>query len=203
MCMRDMHWLRDHDYGRDIVISYGGEERTLLAFWEDFLPTRVPPIPDAWEMESLYGRNSASWRDMHPQSLFHAWGTAQAEAVCERIYSKLETNHADGTRNIAQPFELSEELFKEWVGYAHDVTLLAAQRIGFLLNDILEHQKHKKAALDGRALAPRGKHRWHWEKFLMNLFIALLIVPLMLYMLNQHLLRSSGGWRQPHVHVKT
>merc|ERR1712146_324885 len=70
------------------------------------------------------------------------------------VYAPMTVNHADGTR-VDNPFTLSDELFEKWVKMAEDLLQVSGERVGFVLNDILEHKRHKEAAKDGRALPSR------------------------------------------------
>merc|ERR1711957_10634 len=60
-------------------------------------------------------------------------------------------NHADGTR-VESPFTVSEDLFEKWTTLAKDMMDLSGERLAFVLNDIIEHKRHKEAQKEGRAL---------------------------------------------------
>merc|ERR1719253_772058 len=66
----------------------------------------------------------------------------------------MTVNHADGTR-VESPFTLSDELFTKWATLAEEMMQLAGERLGFVLNEILEHKRHKEAHKEGRSLPHR------------------------------------------------
>lgn len=105
----------------------------------------------------------------------------------------METNHADGTRTIAEPFELTEGMYQEWLLYAKEATLLAGMRVAWLLLDILDHRKHKVTLLDGRSKL-LNRHKQRWGDFLTNLGIGVAVVPPLLFLLRWHSRRSSVTW---------
>merc|ERR1711976_302620 len=72
------------------------------------------------------------------------------------VYAPMTTNHADGT-SVASPFTLPEELYQKWLQLAKDLATLAGERLAFVMNEILEHKRHKDAHKDGRGL-PSRKH---------------------------------------------
>jgi len=66
----------------------------------------------------------------------------------------MTVNHADGTR-IDNPFTLTEELFQNWLTLAEELIQLAGERLAFVLNEIVEHKRHKEAHKHGRGLPTR------------------------------------------------
>mmetsp|Transcript_68954 Transcript_68954/g.200045 ORF Transcript_68954/g.200045 Transcript_68954/m.200045 type:complete len:120 (-) Transcript_68954:10-369(-) len=104
------------------------------------------------------------------------------------VYAAMEVNHADGTRQIQQPFQLEEEVYQRWRSMAQDMTTLGGQRLAFVLNEIVEHKKHKAAHREGRG---RGHRRRSWSRSLaINAGIAAVLVPSMLMLLRWH---AAGG----------
>lgn len=153
-----LHWLHEHDFGRDILVRYKDEERSLLAFWEEYLPKKLPALekgmhPDSSDKE--YGSLSPRWAHKVPTELFREWAKEVAEKVCSEVYAPMTVNHADGTR-IDSPFQLTDELFQKWLQLAKELTALGGERLGFVLNEIIEHKRHKDAISQGRGLPSRS-----------------------------------------------
>lgn len=174
-----MHWLRDHDYGRTMKVSFRGKQYTLLDFWEDFLPRQLPPVPSKKSMDEQYKTRSPGWMHTAPPELFRNWAKEMAMTLCHSVYEAMALSQKDGSRELQNPFMLSEEIYERWRGMAHDFTVLGGQRLAFVLNDILEHRRHKHAHKDGRG---RHHHRLKsWPKnFAANAFLAVVVVPLLL-----------------------
>lgn len=184
-----LHWLRENDYGRSIKLIYQDQEHTLLSFWEDYLPRYLPPMPTAEHLKKEYENRAPGWWDKLPTELFRDWAKETAEVICDSVYAPMEVNHADGTRQIDQPFKLEEEIFQRWRRLAQDMTTLGGQRLAFVLNDIVEHKKHKAAHREGRGRGHR-KHSWT-SGFVINLVIAAVVVPGLLLLLRLH--AGAGG----------
>merc|ERR1719188_2238060 len=91
-----------------------------------------------------YGRGAAIWQQKVPTELFRDWAKEAAEKVCTDVYAPMTVNHADGTR-VESPFTLSDSLFESWVKMAEALMTQAGERLAFVLNDIIEHKRHKDA----------------------------------------------------------
>lgn len=188
-----LHWLREHQYGKKITVLYKKMPYTLLDFWENEIPKMMNPLPKAenksfahWEhkLREQYEERHHSWGHKLPTELFRHWAKENAEAVCGQVYQQMEVNHADGTRNIEEPFHLPEELLKRWIKLADDLMKLAGERVAFVFMDILEHKKHKALHKEGRGRHHR--HRRHFRNFCYNLLVAALEVPLIIKLLRWH-----------------
>jgi len=153
-----LHWLHEHDYGRDIKIRYKDETFTLLQFWEDYIPTHLATKLEVgaapFMIDKDFGQHQKAWAHKVPTELFREWAKEVAERVCGDVYHPMTVNHADGTR-VENPFTLPEELFEKWVKLAEELMQLSAERLAFVLNEIIEHKRHKDAHKDGRALPDR------------------------------------------------
>uniref|UniRef100_A0A7S4PT76 Uncharacterized protein n=1 Tax=Alexandrium monilatum TaxID=311494 RepID=A0A7S4PT76_9DINO len=152
-----LHWLRLHGYGADVTVRYKGHERSLLKFWEEYLPHHVQKLeagthPDQTDKE--YGARKQAWEHKMPTELFRDWAKETAEKLCVEVYAPMTVNHADGTR-VESPFELTDELFSKWVKIAEDLMALGGERLAFVLNEIIEHRRHKEAHSHGRGLPSR------------------------------------------------
>lgn len=183
-----LHLLREHDYGRDITIVYQSQEHTLLSFWEDFIPAHLPPGPAQADLDSAYAEHSAAWSQKVPTDLFRDWAREAAEIAC-RVHQDLEVNHKDGTRTIGPKVELGEKVFLGWLKLAEEMTTRGAQRIAFVLLDLIEHRKHALAQKDGRGR--RHRHIRYFHNFGTNLAIAAVLVPGLLAALRWH--GRTGG----------
>jgi hypothetical protein len=178
-----LHWLREHEYGKDVKISFQGQEHTLLEVWEDLLPQRLTSVPSQSSLDSAYAEHAAKWSHVVPTELFRDWARESAEVAC-KIYQGLEVNHADGSRGIPQRVELSEAAFQGWLELAQTMIQRGSERVAFVLLDLIEHRKHSIAHKLGRGL--RHRHSHAWENFGTNLAIALFVVPTLVYALRWH-----------------
>eukprot|EP00927_Polykrikos_kofoidii_P087018 TRINITY_DN9931_c0_g1_i1.p1 TRINITY_DN9931_c0_g1~~TRINITY_DN9931_c0_g1_i1.p1 ORF type:complete len:405 (-),score=48.99 TRINITY_DN9931_c0_g1_i1:50-1198(-) len=185
-----LHWMRDHDYGRKVTVKWENKEYSLLSFWEDFLPSQVTsPIPAMEVLEAKYKERVVDWKHKVPTELFREWGMETAEHVCE-VYTKMEKNHADGSRGIDPVVHLTQDMYTQWRRMYEDRTVMAGQRLAFVLLDILDHKKHHHAHQEGRGLHLRAalKKRWR-QNFLVNLGIGCVNIPLLLLGFRLH----AGG----------
>jgi hypothetical protein len=152
-----LHWLHEHNHGREIRVSYNGTEYNLLQFWEDFLPIHLQKMETGVQpfmMDKDFDVHAKAWAHKSPTELFRDWAKENAEKLCIEVYRPMTVNHADGTR-VESPFTLTEELFQKWLKMAQELIQLAGERMAFVLNEILEHKRHKEAHKDGRGLHSR------------------------------------------------
>eukprot|EP00929_Paragymnodinium_shiwhaense_P027188 TRINITY_DN16007_c0_g1_i1.p1 TRINITY_DN16007_c0_g1~~TRINITY_DN16007_c0_g1_i1.p1 ORF type:complete len:379 (+),score=79.03 TRINITY_DN16007_c0_g1_i1:201-1337(+) len=189
-----LHLLRQHEYGRRLKVVYKGEEYTLLAFWEEFIPKHLANLPPQDLIEAQYAENQKVWARKVPMELFREWGHESSEKVCTEVYSKMEVNHADGSRQIDPEFQLSDEMFEDWVAMAQERTLIAGQRLAYVLLEILQHKRHKHAHAEGRGLSAHQmlKEKWR-QNFFANLKIAFVVEPLILLVF--YGLETRAGFR--------
>merc|ERR1712194_38802 len=103
------------------------------------------------ETDKDYDTISKGYGHKVPTELFRDWAKESAELLCTEVYAPMTVNHADGTR-IDSPFTLTEELFEKWTKLAKAQMALGGERLAFVLNDLIEHKRHKDAHKDGRAL---------------------------------------------------
>lgn len=179
-----LHWLKQHDYGRGINVIYKDRPYKLLDLFEQEIPQHLAPVPSAKSLQDEYEEKEHGWGHKLPTELFRLWATEQAEVVCSQVYQVMEVNHADGTRNIDDPYHLSEEVFQRWVHLANEWTKNAGERLAFVLLDILEHKRHQAAHKEGRGR--RHRRRRHLQNGAMNLCVAAVLVPLLLQLLKWH-----------------
>lgn len=149
-----LHWLAEHSYGKDIEVVYKGEKVDLLTFWETKIPKSMKPLkntlhPDKSDKD--YGRFLPAWEHKNPAELFREWAKDAAEKLCTEVYAPMTVNHQDGTR-VESPFVVTDELFEKWLKLGEDLIDLGGERLAFVLNDIIEHKRHKEAHADGRGL---------------------------------------------------
>jgi hypothetical protein len=179
-----LHWLAQHDYGRDITIVYKDRPYKMLEFWENELPLHLPEISDAKTLQEQYDEREHVWGHRLPTELFRIWAKESAEVVCSQVYQGMEVNHADGTRKIDDPYHLDEEVLQRWAKIANDFTTLAGERVAFVLLDVLEHKRHKAGHKDGRG--HRHRHKRHMRNLGINILVAVILVPLLLKCLWWH-----------------
>jgi len=201
-----LHWLKEKDYGRELKLIYKDREYTLFQFWEEEIPKLLPNPPAGSDysktLDHRYGSEASRWGHKLPTEHFREWAKQVAEATCTQVYSAMEVNHADGTRSIDNPFRADDALIQKWTNLANEFTAVGGIRLAFVLNEILEHKKHKAAHKEGR-----GVHHRHrsWKKNLgTNAFIAAIVVPLTLFGLRFHLQLGGPGLMQfMRGHLKT
>merc|ERR1712061_597025 len=158
-----LHWLMEHNFGRDLNVVYQGQKYTLLDFWEDFIPKKLPPMPSNEELDAAYAKDSKEWMKHVPTELMRDWAREEAELACRGIYQGMEVNHGDGSRGIDAEFKVSDTVFDAWVQIAQDATTRAGVRLAFVLLDLLEHRRHALAHKEGRG------HRHHHISYSRNL----------------------------------
>mmetsp|Transcript_46960 Transcript_46960/g.105455 ORF Transcript_46960/g.105455 Transcript_46960/m.105455 type:complete len:428 (+) Transcript_46960:64-1347(+) len=231
-----MHWLAESGFGADVKLVYKGQEYSLLSFWEDFLPKQLPEIPSMSMLDLEYKAQYHQWGQQLPPELFRQWAGEMSSKVCNEIYGPMYVNHADGSRSIESPFQLSEELFSQWAKLAEQMIQEGGERLALVFLDIIEHKRHKAAQKEGRGLPPpllsasipaesasaaggksansipapvkaggsssgqmkllhglhRARRRRAWRNLTINLVIAVILVPLLLFGLHVHS-RSPGS----------
>merc|ERR1712232_567511 len=134
-----------------------GGEYELLKFWEEYLPSHLHKLDSGMSpnmMDKDFGVHEKAWAHKVPTELFRDWAKEVAERVCTEVYAPMTVNHADGTR-VENPFYLTQELFQKWVKIAEELMQLAGERLAFVLNEIIEHKRHKEAHKEGRGLHSR------------------------------------------------
>lgn len=208
-----LHWLKEHDFGEKIKVRYKNDSFSLKAFWEQELPKSLTKVKDegvkkkgyvpTTAIDKDYQKRVKSWQHKLPTELFQEWAKELAMNACHEIYAAMEVNHADGKREIQNPFELTDELFEKWRALAESLTMEAGERIAFVLLDILEHRRHKAAHSDGKGLADYRSTVYTMaevgpvaiEDFdeyegknegIYNMMMAIVIVPVFLYTARWH-----------------
>eukprot|EP00746_Dinoflagellata_sp_MGD_P075770 gnl/MRDRNA2_/MRDRNA2_30467_c0_seq1.p1 gnl/MRDRNA2_/MRDRNA2_30467_c0~~gnl/MRDRNA2_/MRDRNA2_30467_c0_seq1.p1 ORF type:complete len:383 (-),score=82.52 gnl/MRDRNA2_/MRDRNA2_30467_c0_seq1:37-1185(-) len=189
-----LHWLKEHDYGREQEINYKGERYNLLEFWETFVtarpPRTFPELPPTSEIEAQYAKEHDHWKHLRPTELFREWAKEVAASVCHDVYAAMEVNHADGSRKLENPFELTEELLETWIKLAEKMLMQAGLRTAFILEDIIEHRRHKHAHAEGKG---RHHHRKKWTTNLFyNVCLLVIVLPTILCALRYHEANSWG-----------
>lgn len=81
-----LHWLKEHDYGKEQEIHYKGEKYNLLDFWESFVtarpPRTFPDLPSKETIEAEYAKEHHHWMHLRPTELFREWAKEVAASVC-------------------------------------------------------------------------------------------------------------------------
>lgn len=181
-----LHWLREKDYGREVKVSYNGEEHTLLSFWEDYLPKNLPPSNlREKEEKKHYKKLVKAWEHKFPTELFREWAKEMGKVVCKEVYERVKASGANQTA----VFALDEATVNNWHSLVQDFTTLGGQRLYFVLHELLEHKKHKAARKEGRG---RHHRKENWLKNLgVNFLIGMVMVPLLLTAFAWH--ERAGG----------
>merc|ERR1712194_390560 len=121
-----------------------------------------------------------------PATLFRHSAQGKALEVCNEVFEK--TADADPEK----PFVITDELLEKWLKLGNDWTMQAGQQLNYLLHEVLQHSKHKERRKQGRGHYHHHFHRRKgWHGFLMNVGVAVVVVPLMLFFLRWH--ERSGG----------
>lgn len=149
-----LHWLKDKDYGREVNVVYKNELYSLLDFWEDFLPKNLPEPPSVSKLDLEYKAQYHDWGNRPPPELFREWAGEMSSKVCAEIYGPMYVNHADGSRTIEKPFNITEDVFLKWQTLASQVIQEGGERLALVYLDIIEHRRHKAAQKEGRGLMP-------------------------------------------------
>jgi len=188
-----LHWLREHEYGRQVKVEYKGLQYSLLDFWEDYLPKNLPPQPNQETLDREYSNRAPAWWDTLPTELFRIWAKETAGVVCKEVYEAINTTQAkpQNRTNTTSPavYKLSEDVYQKWVKLAQEFTTLGGERVAYVLHEIIEHKKHKAHAKEGRG---RHHRRRSWWKCLgINAVIAAFIAPLLMAALRWH--DRAGG----------
>merc|ERR1719408_45451 len=123
-------------------------------------------------MDKEYQSRHKTWKARSPPELFQRWAKDISAKLCHNVYDAMAVNHADGTREIVQPFKLEEEMYKEWMQIAEDLTNLAGQRLAFMLNDIIDHRRHHNAHKEGRSTLHHRKWKYWQRNLMLNFGIA-------------------------------
>lgn len=195
-----LHWLREHSYGGKIKVQFRDQQYTLLSLWEELIPQHLPPPKSPAQLQKHYQEQSPAWWDKMPPELFREWARDTAQRVCQDVYSSIKSNNTDGSAGIDSPFKLEEDVFLRWVRLAQEFTTLGGERLAFILNDILEHKRHKVAHREGRG---RFHRRKSWTRSLaINGLISVVVVPLLLSMLCLHAQTGHGSFLGFMTHLK-
>lgn len=189
-----LHLLRgDHDYGRDLKILWNGKVHGLVDFWEAYLPSHAQPMPTPSEVERIFQERAMSWSYQTPLELFMYWAKVSAESACTTIYEPLQGLETDAQGAVI----LSEDVYKRWLEHMDTYSQLAAQRIAYVLQDLLEHKEHREAQQLGRGLPHRHSP---WKRNVsINVLLAAMLVPV--FLLAMRYLDGSSPFARPRLPV--
>lgn len=194
-----LHWLHEYDFGKEVKVSYKGETFDLQTFWEREIIKKLKPLPrdigvkkkgpiPPTDTDKDYQVRVKEWEHKLPTELFQNWAEEAAQKVCSEVYAEMEVNHADGKREMQgrgdKPFEIPDELYGKWQNLAEGLIKEAGERIAFVLQDILEHRRHKIAHKLGRGHVHRTMSAS--SNFFWNVAMAAMIVPSFLYAARWH-----------------
>ncbi|CAE8700748.1 unnamed protein product, partial [Polarella glacialis] len=86
------HLLQWEGYGKDLMVEYNGEEYTLLAFFEDYLPKAISPISRDKHMHKHFKRvkDYFEFTRRSPSELFRIWALEVAQAYCENVVKPIQ-----------------------------------------------------------------------------------------------------------------
>lgn len=177
-----LHMLRQYNYGRDIKVEYEGQVHTMLSFWEDFIPKRLPPLPDEKVLQKQLHKGMERFFLKTPIEHFRTWAREAATSVCTQVYGKLGVLNAT---SLDTPFKLSEKQYQEWLKLAGDFTRVAGLRTMETLLDIVKHERHKVAHKHGQAKYHKNSLRFPWG-FCKNFCVAVVLVPFLLLAFHCH-----------------
>lgn len=177
-----LHLLPAHHFGAGLRVKYNRKETDLLEFFEDFLPSQLPPLPSAEKLQAHFKSEMRHWHATprkRPVELFRYWGKDVARSTCKEILSAMEP------LDPKVPFEVNSATYQRWLNITQELTIRAGERVAFSLLDVLEHKKHKLAHKEGRGA-------WHKtairrpDGFTYNFMIGCIVVPTNLLLLRWH-----------------
>lgn len=173
-----LHLIRgDYDYGRNLNIVWNGETYGLVEFWEQYLPSHAEPMPPPAKVAHIFQERAMSWSYLTPLELFMNWAKVSAQSACSIIYEPLQGLGTDGQGAII----LTADVYKRWLDHVDTYSQLAAQRIVFVLQDLLEHKEHREAHKQGRGRTHRhSPWRRHGS---VNVLLAAITVPAFLVLM--------------------
>lgn len=167
-----LHWLERNGYGKDVTVVFRGEERSLLSFWEEFIPLNMKPEYGKVDYGKIE-RGAARYGNFDKK--FRQWAKEGAQKACKDIYEVV----GDSTR-----VELTEEQFQKWQDSAAQSMERAGKRLATVLYALLEHQKSSEQEAHGRGYV--HDHVRVGRSSSTNLLIAIVLVPSLLYGLLWH-----------------
>eukprot|EP00931_Biecheleriopsis_adriatica_P057467 TRINITY_DN34090_c0_g1_i1.p1 TRINITY_DN34090_c0_g1~~TRINITY_DN34090_c0_g1_i1.p1 ORF type:complete len:397 (+),score=76.24 TRINITY_DN34090_c0_g1_i1:37-1191(+) len=188
-----LHWLRPHNYGRDILLEFDGKEYTLLNFWEDYLPKHISSLPQLSLLSKHFQREKTSWqfKRMAPVELFREWSKDVSGAFCQHVLKPIEESAAN---DASRAFYLDQEQRDKWLNMTEEIVIRAGERLAFILLDLLHHHKDKMGHREGRG---------HWNgpqsileptNFMKNIGIAVVVLPILVAALEWHYDRGRSPW---------
>lgn len=173
-----LHMLRQHGYGKEKTVEYRGQNFTLLDFWEEYLGSRLPPLPQQEVLEKQLEKGMKRYDMKTPVEHFRNWARDAGTSVCAQVYGKLDARE--------DFFKIDDKIYQDWLKLAGDFTRTAGLRVAETLLEILKHKKHK-AAQDhhGQAKYHTNSLR-HKSGIMTNIMIAIVLVPMLLVALRWH-----------------
>jgi len=159
-----LHILKEHNYGKDVKVTYKDKEYTLYSFFEEELPKQLPQEIDVKKAKGGFekAKKRFVWNRAH--ELFSMWARESALGLCGQVYAKLagvETQKLRDNEDIARelgkkwknnttPFVIDDALFAHFSKMVDDLTLVAGARVAAVLHDVLLHEDHKHAEGHGQ-----------------------------------------------------
>lgn len=176
-----LHWLQERRYGADVQIRYKGVEQSLLHFWENELPRAFHALHSQNKMRELYAERSRGWIHHRPDELFRIWAGEMSALACNEVYGPIQMHTPEGG-DWQWPngtWDLPEDIYLRWQERSADLMELAGHRLAFILQDMLQHKRHKRLHKEGQG----GYHRHHigfTKSLRTNCLIGAILVPLLL-----------------------
>lgn len=159
-----MHWATQYSFGKQIIVYWEGDEMSLYDFWETFIARNVSSVKGKWlnlpaeeEVKQDYTDRFPEWSKFNPVDLVRDWAQDVSQLLCGEVFGPLEENKADGSRTVKNRYKLQEEVVKNWIEMAKKLQKLAAERLAFLFNDILEHRKSARKRKKQKQLLVQAK----------------------------------------------
>merc|ERR1712098_727018 len=109
--------------------------------FEEYLPAHAEPMPKAKDVDKIFQERAMAWGYMTPPELFRNWAKVSAQAACSVIYEPMEVYQLNGTWEAGTPFALTEDMYRTWLQHVEAYSALGAERLAFVLQDILEHRE--------------------------------------------------------------
>lgn len=146
-----LHYATQYTYGQKIQVFYDGNEMSLEKFWEEFIAQNLSHVNGKWinlpkqdAVAQEYTDRVGGWRKQNPLDLVRDWSQDISQLMCAEVFAPIEENKLDGSRTVKNRYKLEDDVVKGWIELAKKLTKMAALRLAFLLEAVLDHRKKRK-----------------------------------------------------------
>mmetsp|Transcript_112435 Transcript_112435/g.195021 ORF Transcript_112435/g.195021 Transcript_112435/m.195021 type:complete len:429 (+) Transcript_112435:101-1387(+) len=146
-----LHWATQYKYGKMIQVYHDGNEMSLFNFWEDFIAENISSVNGKWinlpnkeDVAQEYVDRVGEWKKQNPLDLIRDWSQDVSQLMCGEVFGPIEENKQDGSRTVKTRYKLEDEVVKGWIHLAKKLTKMAAMRLAYIFEAILDHRKKRK-----------------------------------------------------------